>query len=135
MENILADTHAIIWYAEDNKKLGSEARNLLDQGQAGKRQIYLSLMSLFEMEYLIGKGKIDSKLPKLLLKNAKNPHAALQILNIDQDVYRHFTTISHDLIPELPDRIITASALAKHCILLTRDTRIRESKLVKTAWA
>ncbi len=134
MENILADTHAIIWYAEDNKKLGSEARGLLDQGQEGKRQVYVSLMSFFEMEYLIHRGKIDSKLPALLLKASKVSHTTFQIMAIDQEVYHQFVKIPHDKIPELPDRIITASALAKNCLLLTRDAVIRESNLIKTAW-
>ena len=36
--------------------------------------------------------------------------------------------------PDMPDRIITATALAYHLPLVTRDSKIREAGIVRTIW-
>lgn len=53
---------------------------------------------------------------------------------LDLAVARALWSVPHTLIPEMPDRIITATALALSLPLITRDATIQRSSLVQTIW-
>lgn len=134
MERYLADTHAIIWYVEDRAQLGKRASAALDGMRMGDVTVYLSLMSLMEMDYLVRKRKISPKLHDLLLTAAKRPNSALQILDIDHAVYAAFLKTDPVHVPDLPDRVIVATALAHRLPLITKDRKITAYPSLKTVW-
>ncbi len=54
---------------------------------------------------------------------------------LDQTVARKMMqNVPKSAVPELADRIITATALSLGLPLITKDHRIQESKLVSTVW-
>lgn len=135
MEKVLADTHALVWNAEDSPKLGPRAREMMDLCHEGKGIVFFSVMSLFEIDYLVERGRVSSKLPGILLTEAlKSPDSALRILDIDQAVYRSFLEIPSKSIPELPDRIIAATAMAHSLPIVTKDSIISRFDKLKTIW-
>lgn len=50
------------------------------------------------------------------------------------DVAMILTQIGRDIVPDMPDRIIAATALHLDLPLLTRDRRIRRVSSVNTIW-
>lgn len=134
MEKYLADTHALVWYMEDDHRLGQEARAVLEKMNDGSALIFLSLMSLLEMDYLIQKKKISPKLPDLILQEAKPAHSALQIVDIGLSLYPWFLEVPSSVIPELPDRILAATALSLSCPLITKDSVLSRWKKLEVVW-
>lgn len=135
MEKFLADTHAIVWRSENNPTLGDKAQQAFDLCEAGGGIIYLSVMTFLEIDYLVAKKKIDAKLPVLLLGEVKkSPDSALRILDVNLLVYDAFVRIPSRLIPEMPDRIIAATALAYSCPLITKDSKISAFDKIRTIW-
>ncbi|MBI3540759.1 MAG: type II toxin-antitoxin system VapC family toxin [Deltaproteobacteria bacterium] len=134
MEKYLADTHAIIWYVEGDSRLGPQARVLMKRMEEGEALIFLSVISLFEIDYLIHKKKVSDKLPELLLKETKPTNSALQIVGIDLSVYHAFREVPAKAIPELPDRILAATALSLSCPIITKDSKITQWKGLEAVW-
>jgi PIN domain nuclease of toxin-antitoxin system len=51
----LLDTHSLIWFLEDDKRLSDTAKDIFSDDNA---DIYLSIVSLWEMAIKIGLGKL-----------------------------------------------------------------------------
>ena len=58
--NILLDTHAFLWFVDDNPHLSDTARNLIE---ADDSQPFISMASLWEIAIKISLGKLELKQP------------------------------------------------------------------------
>jgi len=125
----LLDTHAAIWAAEDDPKLGPHAKlALLDSG-AGDAVI--SDITLLEISMLVKKGKIQIQI------SASEYLKRLQFLYPPVRITPSIASLAVDLpLPQGDpfDRIIVATARELQLTLLTKDPYITESKLVPTLW-
>ena len=61
------------------------------------------------------------------------PDGALVAIPVDSAIARALSQITRDSIPDMPDRIIAATALHLGVPLISRDTKIRASS-IKTIW-
>ena len=132
MAGVLADTHAIIWYLGGSASLSHPARVALDHAVQGK-ELFLSAITLVEMRYLVEKGSIASaELARLdaLLAIQNSP---LTLVPVDQNVARLLVHIPRNVVPDMPDRIIAATAYHLHVPVVTHDQRITNST-VNTIW-
>jgi len=59
MSAVVADTHAIVWYLSNPKKLSETAIQTLDQTSQSGHMIYLSAISVVELQYLTERDRID----------------------------------------------------------------------------
>ncbi|MGI0481226.1 hypothetical protein ACN4EE_10575 [Geminocystis sp. CENA526] len=57
----------------------------------------------------------------------------MAVIAIDLDIALSLPKIDRQVVPEMPDRIITATALYLNLPLITRDTKITAS-IVPTIW-
>ena len=64
---------------------------------------------------------------------AHDPNVALKFLSIDRDVALAVERIPRDVVPDMPDRIIAATALTHNLPLVTADRKIRASR-IPTIW-
>ncbi len=77
--NILVDTQAIIWYAENNLALTSNARQAMDDVS---NTCYVSMASFWEMSIKINLGKLNVKglsLEEFILEVEENGFSVLEI--------------------------------------------------------
>jgi PIN domain nuclease of toxin-antitoxin system len=85
------------------------------------------------MVYLTEKGRI----PPTALNDIRNavaaPKAVLRDVPLDQTIAMNMAAIARDEVPDLPDRIIAATAHLFGVPVLTRDGRIRSSG-VQAIW-
>lgn len=128
----VADTHGLIWYVWSDPRMSMAGRAIFDGAAASGDQVAVSSISLIEMIYLIEKRRIDpSTLPRVI--NLLSLGRLLTEVVVDRDVASALSTIPRDQIPDLPDRIIAATAVHLGVPLISRDGKIRASS-VRTIW-
>lgn len=133
MLRAIADTHVIVWYLYGDVRLSSAARRLMDSAAADGDQIGFSSISLVEMVYLAEKGRIQTETLERLLGAMAREDALLAEIPVDRSVVQALHRVSRDQIPDMPDRIIAATALHLGLPLISRDGKIRLSQ-VETVW-
>lgn len=129
----IADTHTAIWYLFSDPRLGRAASAFIDATIINGDHIGLSAISLAEMVYLIEKGRIPAHALDDVLAAIADPKAVLQQVPLDDSIVLKMRAVSRQDIPDLPDRIIAASAQFYAVPLLSRDARIRSST-IHTIW-
>lgn len=129
----IADTHAVIWYLFSDSRLGNAASAFIDAAVAKGDHIGVSAISIAEMVYLIEKGRIPANALKELHTATADPGAVLQHLPLDENIAMQMTEIPRQDLPDLPDRVIAATARFYNVPVLSRDHRIRSST-IQSIW-
>jgi PIN domain nuclease of toxin-antitoxin system len=127
MSQYVSDTHALHWHLVSNSKLSPGA-------DRGVNQIVVPGIVLIEFVYLVEKDRLDSKHVEQLFTLLDTPSGSYTVGPLDLPVARALRQIPRTLIPEMPDRIITATALALGIPLITRDNAIQRAGVVPTVW-
>ena len=131
---IVADTHAIIWYLVEPERLSQVALDALEGAIAAGEPVYVSAISLIEICYLIEKRRIASDLLQRILAVLNEPDPSLIVVPIDLAISIAVQNIARDTVPDMPDRIIAATALHLNLPLVTRDRKIQASQSIITIW-
>jgi PIN domain nuclease of toxin-antitoxin system len=129
----VADTHAIIWYLYDDPRLSPAARTAFEQATQEGETIGVSAISLVEIVYLVEKGRIQAGTTERLLATFDDPDSLLIEMPVDREIVQAMLNIPWSQIPEMPDRIIAATALANNVPLISRDSKIQVSE-IQTVW-
>ena len=129
----VVDTHALIWFLEDNPRLGSNAKAILTHATS---QLILPAIALAEAVWIVERGK--TSIPSVAdLLSAIDADPRVIIYPLDQAVIEQ--TILFSAIHEMHDRQIVATAIVLQSqgeiiTLLTCDQNIEASGLVSIAW-
>jgi len=67
MSAVVTDTHALIWYLFEPKRLSSVARTALLQAETNPGVIYVPAISVVEARYLVEKGTLTESIFKRLV--------------------------------------------------------------------
>jgi PIN domain nuclease of toxin-antitoxin system len=126
----IADTHAAIWYLFSDSRLGNAASAFIDATLASGDHIGVSSISLAEMVYLIEKARIPASALKDLQSAIADSKAVLKHV---ENVAMKMAEVPRQDVPDLPDRVIAATALLRGVLVLSRDDQIRSSS-IKTIW-
>jgi len=132
MSDVVADTHAILWYLSDPQRLSSVAKAAL-MAAAVSGTIYVSAISLVEVAYLVDKGRIPEPSFDLLIQTTIDPAGGVVLTPISHEVARAVRRVPRKVVPDMPDRIIAATALHLGLPLVTADQKIRSSGIT-TVW-
>jgi PIN domain nuclease of toxin-antitoxin system len=126
---VLPDTHAVLWAADNDTRLGTEAAALLGGCQPGDAVI--SDLTLLEVAMLVKKVRVSMSIP--LRDYLRGLQSNYPVLAINAEI----AAAAMDLT--LPgagrfDRVIVATALHHELPLATRDRAITEAQVVRTVW-
>lgn len=127
------DTHAAIWYLLDSAKLSERVYALIDGAAAAGSPTYLSAVSLVEIVYLVERGRIRSNAYEVFEAALSKPSPAFSVAAVDASVAAALIRIPRDSVPDMPDRIIAATALHLGLPLITRDRQLQSVGL-PTIW-
>jgi PIN domain nuclease of toxin-antitoxin system len=133
MKSVVVDTHAVVWYFTDQTKLSTAALAAVEEATHAGDPIHLPSISLVEIRYLIEKGKLPKMAMRLLVDALDQPYANLQIAPLDLKVAVAIQNVPRDAVPDMPDRIIAATAFALGLPLVSRDRKIQASS-IQTIW-
>ena len=123
----VADTHAAIWYLWEPGKLSAKATQVMDESIEAGERVGLSSITLCEVVYLAEKGRIRPDAFGLLMEAVLAPDGLFEELSVDSATASAMSSIPRSAVPDMPDRIIAATALCRSVPLITKDRRIRDS--------
>jgi PIN domain nuclease of toxin-antitoxin system len=133
MSALVADTHALIWYLREPNRLSAPALAALRQAASAGDPIYVASISLVEVCYLVEKGRLPEAALQRLDDAVDNVTTNLVSIPLDITIARAVTHIPRGIVPDMPDRIIAATALHLNVPLVTRDRKILAAQIT-TIW-
>lgn len=133
MISAIADTHTVIWYLYDDTRISEKAKRFIEATGEQGNQIGLSTITLVEIVYLIEKGRIENRAFTKLNSELQNNQSVLREIPLTNRIVMELAEIDRNSIPDMPDRIIAATALHLDVPLLSRDEKIKTSR-VETIW-
>ena len=133
MPDTVTDTHALIWYLEDDPRLGPTANALFDDCERGLSVVYVPTICLVEIVYLQEKGRIPPDLKDRFDAALRTGQTGLVLADLTAGIADTLAYVARTEVPDLPDRIIAATALHLGVPLISRDRKIQASS-VTTIW-
>jgi PIN domain nuclease of toxin-antitoxin system len=127
------DTHAALWSVFDRKRISQTALQAIRRSVSAGKPLLVSAISLVEAIYLVERGRIPLEAFRSLEATLRDRASGLVIVPVDEDVAQAVFRIPRQTVPDMPDRIIAATALRHNLPLLTRDARIQAAG-IKTIW-
>ena len=116
---VVIDTHALLWYLEESRKLSAHARRAFQTIEGGLSIVLAELMHISE------RGKTPVNLAEAISTLGANP--GFRIVPFDVGIVIRMQNIP---MFELHDRIIVATALSLGARLITKDEAMRDSGTV-----
>jgi PIN domain nuclease of toxin-antitoxin system len=130
---LLLDTHTAIWHLHANPQLSATARQEIDAVNGRGEQVAISSISLVETIYLEEKGRIPVGTYTGILALLDEDPPLLVEVPVSREILSSLLTIPRSSVPDLPDRIIAATALHLNVPLASRDRKIQSSQ-IQTIW-
>jgi len=131
---IICDTHVLLFWANDKRRLSNPARKALDEGLA-RRALACADITVWEIALLHERGRL--RLPPGIAPSqymqAITDALRVEILLITPEI----AALSRSLpLPhqDPADRLIAATALIHHAPLITADEKLRGLSELHTIW-
>ena len=129
----VADTHAALWYLLKSPLLSTAARTFIDDAAAAGNDIVLSPISLAEIVYLTEKNRLAASAYQELRKALADHEYVIEEAPFTADIVEAMRHVPRADVPDMPDRIVAATAVYFGVPVISRDGRIRGSN-VQTVW-
>lgn len=134
MTSVVADTHTLIWYVFDLQRFSEAALTALEQAVNAGNPIYVSAITVIEIAYLVEKGRFAEEVLTRILNALDDPNVGIVLVPVDRNVSGAIRQIDRVTVPDMPDRIIAATAFSLGIPLVTRDLRIQALTTIETIW-
>lgn len=130
MIQAVADTHALHWYLYSNPRLSKAARATIDSAHYSGDEVGASSISLIEIAYLAEKGKAPATAFDRIVALLNIFNGVFREIPVDQQIADALRKINRARAPDMPDRIIAATALAFGVPVISRDRKIQASAII-----
>ncbi len=136
MSAVVTDTHALLWYLSNSSKLSADALAAFEKAEQNGFSIYVPAIILIELRYLVEKGRdIFEGDFRLVVEKLNSPLSALTFAPLNQAAAEDLEQIPRTVVPDMPDRLIAATAFNLNLPLISKDTSIRNLQNVKIIWS
>ena len=129
LPRLLVDTHVVIRWMRDSKKLSKQQVRALDEAERRTEPVTLSAVTLLEIAVLASQGRVRLKtsLGEFFEDLQSNP--IFRVLPLSYEIAQEVASMGSAL-KDPADRAIVATARVHRVRLVTSDQRIIDSKLV-----
>ncbi len=132
LEAAVLDTHPLIFHAAGARRLGSKASALFSRCEAGESVLYVPTPVIWECTLLARAGRINLRRPVREFFGDLFSNPAYQPLDLTPEHVFAADALRFNRDPF--DALIVATAQVIRLPLVTRDTEIRASGLVRVIW-
>jgi PIN domain nuclease of toxin-antitoxin system len=129
----VVDTHAAVWYLNADRRLSDRAKRFIDTSAQDGLSVLVSTISLVEVIYLCEKGRLPRAALTRLETALRSGNTVLRAADLTLEVALTVSRVLRDEVPDMPDRIIAATAIYFGVPAISRDGQIRTSA-VPTIW-
>ena len=127
--NVLLDSHALLWWLDDDKRLSRRARQIIANED---NSVFVSAASVWEIAIKVALGKLDDRdgaVPRLPLILVERGMIALPIMPAHAIEAADLPPVHRDPF----DRMLVAQGRRERLAIVTNDPLFKEYD-VKTAW-
>jgi PIN domain nuclease of toxin-antitoxin system len=129
----VADTHAALWYLHKNPRLSVTARTFMDDAAQAGHEIALSPISLAEIVYLVEKSRLLVSAYEDLKAALADPEYVIEEAPFTAAIVEAMRQVPRAEVPDMPDRIVAATAVCLRVPVISRDRRIKSSN-IQAVW-
>jgi len=130
MSKYVTDTHALYWYLNSDKRLGTRVKEIYQQALKNDILIFIPSIVLAELYWILNKQDKANIFP--ILFDVFEEADQFRFVDFRAEHVLLFDELSK--IPEMHDRIIVGVAQTLGIPCLTKDEKIINSNLVETVW-
>ena len=132
---IVLDTHALIWWVNDDEQLSDRARKAIEKEIRGEDgQVFISTITAWEIALLVEKGRLTLTMDVKDWIDTVTAIEGVRFVPIDNEVVIQSVRLPGEFHPDPADRMIVALARRLSTVLITSDAKIQAYKHVKTIW-
>jgi PIN domain nuclease of toxin-antitoxin system len=129
----VADTHTAIWYIFGNPRLSLRAASFINRAALAGQKIAVSAITLVELVYLVEKNRLPQAAYDELFRALSDPEHVFTEAVFTAAIVQSMRQVARAQVPDMPDRVIAATALYLNVPVISRDNRILATSL-KTVW-
>jgi PIN domain nuclease of toxin-antitoxin system len=133
MIRAVADTHTFIWYLAGDKRISAKAREFIIAAESNGDTVAVSSISLIETVYLTERSRVPSGTLSRLIAELLAADSVFSEMAVDHVIAELMHQVLPAEIPDMPDRIVAATALHLGVPVISRDARIQASH-IQTIW-
>jgi len=130
---ILLDTHSLMWWVNETKRLSPSANAAID-GEAAGGRILVSSITAWEMALLVKGGRIDFAGSISAWLTRIQRFKPIEFIPVDNDIGIEAVNLPGEFHKDPADRIIVATARKFGAPIVTADEKIRAYRHVRTIW-
>jgi len=130
---VVADTPALVWYLRGDPNLSATALAAIEDALTVGNPVHFATVSLVEVTYLVEKGRLPQSVHAMVTAVLSDPRSGIRPVPFDLAMAEALARVPRAIVPDMPDRMITATAIHLGLPLITRDARIRRAN-VPTIW-
>lgn len=131
---IALDTHALIWWVSDPKRVPVKARRLISAAVSDAEPVAVSSISLWEVAMLVARKRLALTIDTSAWIAHIEALPFLTFVPVDNQVAVRAVQLEDFPHRDPADRMIVATALGLGAVLLTADARLRAYRPLRTAW-
>ncbi len=125
MLSLVADTHTVIWYLAKSPRLSATARGMMKEAIRSGAAVLVPAICLVELTYLIEKGRMPSVVRQRLMDHLAQEDSGFEVATLDIGVADSLAQVPRQQVPDMPDRIIAATAFHLGLPLVSRDRHMK----------
>ncbi len=128
---LLLDTHALIWFILDPKKIPSKTLRLIERPETA---VWVSNISLWEiaLKFSMGKLRLKNISPEDLLHEAKEQ--GFNMLSLSESDALGFRNVPRHLHPDPFDRMLIWQAIGRDLTLVSAEEGLTEYRQLGLRW-
>jgi len=129
----VVDTHAYVWYLNADQRLSTTAKQFIDAATQAGNEIGVSAIVLVEVVYLVEKGRLPADMLARMIADLHSPDTVFTEIPLSIAVAQALQQVPRSDVPDMPDRIIAATALSLAVPVISRDSKIQAAQIA-TIW-
>ncbi len=129
----VADTHTALWHLFDDARLSVAAEALITKAAESRNNIAVSTITLAEIAYLVEKNRLPLDAYVELTKALADPEHVFVEAAFTASIVESMRHVLRADVPDMPDRIIAATAIHFDVPVISRDRHIR-ALTIRTIW-